>query len=356
MRGTRTLLQQRQHGSPLAYATQLVRKTDLDSLWSVLLYPKSVRPAYLCLRAFNVELATIEDQVSNPIVGRMRYQWWRDTVKQTFEHRPPNHPIAELLHSLPQLDQLSAYHLQRIINARERHFLNPHFHSLRDLAEYSASTQSSLLYLLLQATATPIPSSSSSPSTSTSPQEAMSTGKRHEKLFQHVGHEHDHDPTSSSARASSGPDTKEVDDLTLDHAASHIAVTNTIATLLRSIPHHAQKRINVMPTEIASRYDLKEETLFRQGPSTPGLKEAVATMVGIAHAELRTARSCFEGTTGIPQRARPVFLSVTPARSWLERLANADGERAFDVFDPRVLRQDWKLPFQVWRDSRRSVF
>ncbi|SGZ32163.1 BQ5605_C043g12099 [Microbotryum silenes-dioicae] len=342
MRVARTLLQQRQHGSPLAYATQLVRKTDLDSLWSVLAYPQSVRPAYLCLRAFNVELATIDDQVSNPIVGRMRYQWWRDTIKQTFE----------LLHSLPQFDQLSAYHLLRIINAREQHFLNPHFHSLQDLAEYSASTQSSLLYLLLQATAT----STSSPHPS-SPG-ALSTGKRHEKLFEHVGHEHDHDhdPTSSSARTSSGTSTKQVDDLTLDHAASHIAVTNTIATLLRSIPHHAQKRINVIPTEIASRYDVKEEALFRQGPSTPGLTEAVATMVGIAYAELRTARSCFNDTTGIPKRARPVFLSLTPARSWLDRLAKEDGDKAFEVFNPRVLRTDWKLPVQIWRDSRRALF
>ncbi|SDA02338.1 BZ3501_MvSof-1269-A2-R1_Chr12-3g03550 [Microbotryum saponariae] len=356
MRVARTLLQPRQYGSPLAYATQLVRQTDLDSLWSVLAYPPSVRPAYLCLRAFNVELATIDDQVSNPIVGRMRYQWWRDTIKQTFEHRPPNHPIAQLLHSLPQFDQLSAYHLLRIINAREQHFLNPHFHSLQDLAEYSASTQSSLLYLLLQATATA--TATSTPSPHPSSPGALSTGKRHEKLFEHVGHEHDHDhdPTSSSARASSGTSTKQVDDLTLDHAASHIAVTNTIATLLRSIPHHAQKRINVIPTEIASRYDLKEEALFRQGPSTPGLKEAVATMVGIAYAELRTARSCFDGTAGIPKRARPVFLSLTPARSWLDRLAKEDGDKAFEVFDPRVLRTDWKLPVQVWRDSRRALF
>lgn len=45
---------------------------------------------------------------------------------------------------------------------------------------------------------------------------------------------------------------KDPDDLTLDHAASHLAVANTIAILLRSIPHHATKRINVIPTEIGA--------------------------------------------------------------------------------------------------------
>lgn len=33
-------------------------------------------------------------------------------------------------------------------------------------------------------------------------------------------------------------------------------------------------------------------------------------MVGIAEAELRTARGCFEGTTGVPERAVPVFASA----------------------------------------------
>jgi NADH dehydrogenase [ubiquinone] 1 alpha subcomplex assembly factor 6 len=45
---------------------------------------------------------------------------------------------------------------------------------------------------------------------------------------------------------------KEPDDLTLDHAASHLAVANTIAILLRSIPHHATKRINVIPAVIGT--------------------------------------------------------------------------------------------------------
>lgn len=36
-------------------------------------------------------------------------------------------------------------------------------------------------------------------------------------------------------------------------------------------------------------------------------------MVGIAEAEQRTARGCFEGTSGLPDRAVPVFLSAVSA-------------------------------------------
>lgn len=32
-------------------------------------------------------------------------------------------------------------------------------------------------------------------------------------------------------------------------------------------------------------------------------------MVGIAEAELKTARGCFDGTTGVPERAVPAFVS-----------------------------------------------
>lgn len=36
----------------------------------------------------------------------------------------------------------------------------------------------------------------------------------------------------------------------------------------------------------------------------------MAQLAGIAQAELRTARECFDGTTGLPKRAVPVFLAA----------------------------------------------
>lgn len=59
--------------------------------------------------------------------------------------------------------------------------------------------------------------------------------------------EHSIDGTAGNA---GGGQLKEADDLTLDHAASHLAVAMTISTLLRSIPHHAVKRVNVIPLEV----------------------------------------------------------------------------------------------------------
>ncbi|GAA5878307.1 hypothetical protein JCM8547_006230 [Rhodosporidiobolus lusitaniae] len=325
----------------LAYATDLVRRADHEAIYASYFYPAAVRPAYLALRALNVELAGLPDQVSNQMVGRMRYQWWKDAVKDVFEGKPHAHPLVSLIAHLPQRPFLSPYHFSRLIAAREAHFLNPTFSTLRDLADYSSGTQASLLYLLLQVTA-------GSPFAGTAVTESGSFGElRHAKPFEHVGGEHDR-VTKIQQPA------KPADDLVLDHAASHLAVAVTITTLLRSIPFHAARRVNVIPLEVAGRHALQEESLFRNGPEARGLQDAVATLVGIAEAELKTARQCFDGTTGLPARAIPVFLAATPSRSFLERLSSSRVD--YNPFDSSLQKRYWKLPFQVWSDARKGRF
>ncbi|EHL02759.1 putative UPF0551 protein C8orf38 like protein, mitochondrial [Glarea lozoyensis 74030] len=43
----------------------------------------STRDAYLAIRTLNIELARIPDLVSNPTVGALRMQFWRDSLTQT---------------------------------------------------------------------------------------------------------------------------------------------------------------------------------------------------------------------------------------------------------------------------------
>ena len=69
----------------LSYATSLLRSSDSDSFYPSFFYPSHVRPAYLAIKALNVELARLDDEVSNSMVGKIRYQWWRDTVRGALE-------------------------------------------------------------------------------------------------------------------------------------------------------------------------------------------------------------------------------------------------------------------------------
>ena len=74
----------------------------------------------------------------------------------------------------------------------------------------------------------------------------------HSTPFEHTGYEHRDDGMPDELLAAPKEKLKVVDSLTLDHAASHLAVAITISILLRSIPHHAVKRINVIPIEIGN--------------------------------------------------------------------------------------------------------
>lgn len=73
------------YAKSLAYAEAQVRKFDAEAIYASYFYPQHLRPAYLALRAFNVELAGLPDQVSNQMMGRIRYQWWKDAIKGVYE-------------------------------------------------------------------------------------------------------------------------------------------------------------------------------------------------------------------------------------------------------------------------------
>lgn len=127
------------------------------------------------------------------------------------------------------------------MNAREKHFLNPSFNSLQDLADYSSGTQASILYLLLQSISPPT-SNLMNPSTLN-----HAHSLAHALPFQHLGDEHLETLPNHQVKTGGF---KPITPILLDHAASHLAVANTIAILLRSIPHHAARRISVIPVEI----------------------------------------------------------------------------------------------------------
>lgn len=62
-----------------------------------------------------LELAMIQDTVSNPLIGQMRMQFWRDAVQKLGSTR---HPIAVALHDASKLAHIAPYHLKRIVDAR----------------------------------------------------------------------------------------------------------------------------------------------------------------------------------------------------------------------------------------------
>lgn len=67
------------------YKSLLPRKHDYDHYLCTLLLPKAAQSAVFALRAFNVEVAMIQDVVSEREVGLMRLQFWKDTLDRVYK-------------------------------------------------------------------------------------------------------------------------------------------------------------------------------------------------------------------------------------------------------------------------------
>ena len=69
------------------YCSTLVRKNDLDGYLCGLLLPEPTRSVQWALRAFNVETSRISDVSKNPLIAKMRLQFWREAIDRIFAVR-----------------------------------------------------------------------------------------------------------------------------------------------------------------------------------------------------------------------------------------------------------------------------
>ncbi|KIP08105.1 hypothetical protein PHLGIDRAFT_23729 [Phlebiopsis gigantea 11061_1 CR5-6] len=286
---------------PFAHCRDLVQKRDYEGFLISKFYPAELQDAYIALRAFFIELAMVQESVSNPVIGNMRMQFWRDALKSLSDGRPPKHPIALALHETTRKYKVPMYHLKRILDARVCLYFEletPTHLTVDSLTTHAESTSSTFLYLLL-----------------------------------------------SMVNESSSP--------TFSHAASHVGVAQTITTLLRALPYHASKRHMIIPAEITARQGLSQEDVFRHGGTAKGLDDAVFELATVANDHLITAREMFKDTGGkVPGVVRPVFLAAVPAAVYLERLEKVN----FDAFRPSLQQRSWRLPWRIWLGHYQAKF
>ncbi|KAF9452887.1 hypothetical protein P691DRAFT_659641 [Macrolepiota fuliginosa MF-IS2] len=287
---------------PNGYCRDLVRKHDYESYLISQFWPKDLQEAYFGIKAFSVELATVQDHVSNTMIGKMRMQFWRDAIKDIFNGRPPRHPIALALYEATQRANLQPYHFKRIIDARDTELETASYQTTDLLTSHAESTSSTLLYLLLSLLPAPL----------------------------------------STSHA-------------LSHAASHLGTAQTITTLLRALPFHTRQGRSVIPAEITLRHSVRQEEVVRRGPEAQGIEDAVFEFATLANDHMITARSMLkeEGMGGkVPSDAMPIFLAGVPVTNLLQRLE----KNGFNVFDPKLPLRDWKLPWQVYRGYYQRQF
>jgi NADH dehydrogenase [ubiquinone] 1 alpha subcomplex assembly factor 6 len=267
--------------SPVA---ALVRRHDRDRFQTVLFAPAARREALFALYAFNYEIARVRETVTEPMLGQIRLQWWRENIAAAFNGaRPRRHPVVEALTAAIRDLALSREHFERMIDAREADLSDEPPVSLNALEDYAEATSARLVYLALEAL--------------------------------------------------------DVRDAAAGEAAHHIGIAYALAGLLRAMPFHARAGRSLIPDEIAARTGIAGQD-YRALRSTPALRAATAEIAAAASRHLVVAR-VHRGK--LPRSALPALLPAVIARHSLTRLERI----AFDPFNPALVRPDplqsWRL-------------
>jgi phytoene synthase len=129
----------------------LVRHHDRDRFQTVLFAPAARREALFALYAFNYEIARVRESVTQPMLGQIRLQWWRENIAAAFEGGGTRqHPVVECITATIREFGLTRDHFDRLVDARETDLADEAPASLAALEEYAEASSARLLYLALE--------------------------------------------------------------------------------------------------------------------------------------------------------------------------------------------------------------
>jgi phytoene synthase len=265
-----------------SFCAEQVRNHDFTRYAATLFAEPERRRALLALYAFNAEIARIREQVSQPLPGEIRLQWWTDMLAGAGHGGIEGNPVAAELLLAIRTHHLPVERLSRLIDEHQFDLYNDPMPTMAALEGYINDTASTLFMLGAQIVGTP---------------------------------------------------SEEI-----DHLARHAGLAQGIARAIAALPLDASRRQLFVPLQLLERHGSGMEEVFA-GKETPPLRAALDELIGEARAHLKTAWTLLPG---IAPEARAVFLPLALVERDLKRMARADT----DPFVPQVtsrLRILWTL-------------
>jgi phytoene synthase len=109
-----------------AYVLDLVRTADRDRFLGALFAAEPGRTDLLAILAFNHELARTRSVTREPMLARIRLEWWREAVGEAAgAGKPRAQPIVESLSETVRRHALAPERLVALIDAREEEIDGP---------------------------------------------------------------------------------------------------------------------------------------------------------------------------------------------------------------------------------------
>jgi phytoene/squalene synthetase len=134
----------------MSYCAELVRKYDRDRFLLGMTAPARHREALWALFAFNHEIAKTREVVSEPTLGLIRLQWWRDAIEKLYGGTVLQHEVLAALTPAIQAHDLPRAWFDELIDARERDVENRPLDSFAELEQYADETSTPLNKLVLK--------------------------------------------------------------------------------------------------------------------------------------------------------------------------------------------------------------
>lgn len=264
----------------LSWCAAEVRRLDRDRFLTTLFSPGDAREALCALYAFNLEVAKTREIVSEPMLGHIRLQWWRDALDELYAGTVRQHPVLLGLEGPVRAGVLPRAALDTLIEAREADLDDAPPASLNALEAYAAATSGELTALAVRLT----------------------------------------DETGEEAL----------------QAARDVGTAWALIGLMRAIAFHAQARRLFLPEDLMTGFGIDRGALLDLKP-TPNLDRVVRSVVARAGDLLAAAR---DRRDALPRRSRAPLLLARLADIHIAEMRRHD----FDVFalppsaPPRPLR------------------
>lgn len=131
------------------YCRQQAREHDPDRYYISLFAPADSRAALWALIAFNQEVAKTRSVVSEPMLGEIRLQWWREALDGIADGTPRAHPVVEALASEIKDFVPLRHHLDMIIDTWSDDFGDAQI-TLAGLKKHAVGTGGALNAAMLQ--------------------------------------------------------------------------------------------------------------------------------------------------------------------------------------------------------------
>ena len=130
-----------------AHCETLVRDMDRDRWLASLFVAPRWRSHVLTLYAFSYEVARLREITSEPKIGEIRLQWWREAIEGERRSEAGANPVSQALLATIAQFELPRRALVDLIEARRFDLYDDPMPTLNDLEGYCGETCSSLFRL-----------------------------------------------------------------------------------------------------------------------------------------------------------------------------------------------------------------